>query len=441
MRGKYLYIGIFFLSVVSGVLSKEKTATQDEPDYQDATIPEDYKKVSQSEHDIFVPDSLTPGSTTVRDSGTETSAASTEATRSAGAESSTSYPGGARASRVDSSSARNEKVEDSTTKAPEAVENMQGKHGHINNSTGIRKHTTIDPVSVKLLRGERNGILATDVALSKPILYFNYSHAEAYSVDYHYAKKFLFFTALDTIFRDEVVGRLTREKSPKVVVSSGVDGPVSLAVDWVHDRIYWMSNRHQTVEVADLDGGNRTLLLDNLQNIRYPNNIDVDPYAGYLFLVSNYSMYRADLDGANLTRLQLRGEDVRGVKCFALDLSKGRIYYSGKEGDPETGTPYIASCDYEGEHCHDHNLAYKWNDIFSMDVFRDTMYFAHYSRKVPDTLYSVDLNAERLTPKRLQSTDPFNEGIWSIKVYHPEVQKDPKQKNCDERKDNQKSGA
>lgn len=63
-----------------------------------------------------------------------------------------------------------------------------------------------------------------------------------------------------------------------VVEDKGVDGPLSIAVDWIHDRLYWLSIRQNTVESTSLNGTDRTLLIDSLVNTLYPNNIAVDPY-------------------------------------------------------------------------------------------------------------------------------------------------------------------
>ncbi|XP_054289919.1 low-density lipoprotein receptor-related protein 4-like [Macrosteles quadrilineatus] len=391
------------LSVLCGALSKEKEAFLEISEYQDATIPLDMKSTDIQ----LIPINSVSNS---------------------------------RASRAESSTAK--PVEGNATDiAVTAGEPTETKPKEHINSTRPTSHTIIDPFSIKLLRGETNGISVTDLAHSKSILYFNYTQSKTYSVDYHYTKRMVFFTAMNVIFRDEVVGRLTRVKPPSIVVSAGVDGPVRLAVDWVHDRLYWLSDKHQTVESASLDGANRTLLFDNVQNITFPNNLAVDPYAGYLFLVSNHSVFRADLDGANLTRLQLPAEDTRGVKCLALDLRQRRVYYSGKEGNPLSGIPYIASCNYEGGEGRDHPLAYKWNDIFALDVFRDTLYFASYRPKLPDKLYSVDLTQAKLTPKYLQTVDTTNGDLWSIRIYHPGVQQDPRGKNCSDGNLNEKLGA
>ena len=48
-----------------------------------------------------------------------------------------------------------------------------------------------------------------------------------------------------------------------------------LAVDWINDKLYWMDADTARIEVANLDGSNRTVLFAN--NIGILRAIVVDP--------------------------------------------------------------------------------------------------------------------------------------------------------------------
>ena len=47
-----------------------------------------------------------------------------------------------------------------------------------------------------------------------------------------------------------------------------------IAVDWVHNLIYWVDNSLKRIEVANLNGGQRTILFSDLHS---PKDIIVDP--------------------------------------------------------------------------------------------------------------------------------------------------------------------
>lgn len=53
-----------------------------------------------------------------------------------------------------------------------------------------------------------------------------------------------------------------------------------LAVDWLHDRLYWTDIASRTLETATLDGLNRTILFNASDGLHKPRAIVVDPNEG-----------------------------------------------------------------------------------------------------------------------------------------------------------------
>lgn len=51
-----------------------------------------------------------------------------------------------------------------------------------------------------------------------------------------------------------------------------------LAVDWVHDKLYWTDSGTSRIEVANLDGAHRKVLL--WQNLEKPRAIALHPMEG-----------------------------------------------------------------------------------------------------------------------------------------------------------------
>lgn len=66
------------------------------------------------------------------------------------------------------------------------------------------------------------------------------------------------------------------------VITSGLPTAEGLAVDWIGDHIYWIESGLDIIEVADLDGNNRsTIISDSIKNpMENPRSIAVDPREG-----------------------------------------------------------------------------------------------------------------------------------------------------------------
>lgn len=58
---------------------------------------------------------------------------------------------------------------------------------------------------------------------------------------------------------------------------SAADG---IAVDWVHNLIYWTDTGRNTIEVATHDGKMRMVLFSHKDGLREPRGIAVDPSSG-----------------------------------------------------------------------------------------------------------------------------------------------------------------
>ncbi len=53
-----------------------------------------------------------------------------------------------------------------------------------------------------------------------------------------------------------------------------------LAIDWIHDKLYWTDSGTSRIEVANLDGTHRKVLL--WQNMEKPRAIALHPIEGYV---------------------------------------------------------------------------------------------------------------------------------------------------------------
>ena len=95
-----------------------------------------------------------------------------------------------------------------------------------------------------------------------------------------YIYTYLFF---QKIYRtSNIVGDKT------VVISSGLEQPVDLAVDWMGGNLYWIDQLGGKIEVSKLDGSNRRVLFTGL---RKPTLIEVNPILGCVCVCMCTCMY------------------------------------------------------------------------------------------------------------------------------------------------------
>lgn len=119
--------------------------------------------------------------------------------------------------------------------------------------------------------------------------------------------------------------------------------------------------------------------------------------------MNNHVVYKSDLDGGNLEVFPIEsnnpGEEERGVRTIALDRANKQLYFSGEELKEKANSHYLARVDYGGfEEVQEFDMS-GLNDIFSMDIFGDTLYFAHYKNegyaklnRCQDEIMSVSTN-------------------------------------------------
>lgn len=68
----------------------------------------------------------------------------------------------------------------------------------------------------------------------------------------------------------------------KEIITSGLPTAEGLAVDWINDHIYWVESGLDIIEVADLDGNNRTTIISSstANPLENPRSIALDPREG-----------------------------------------------------------------------------------------------------------------------------------------------------------------
>ncbi|XP_046672695.1 prolow-density lipoprotein receptor-related protein 1-like isoform X1 [Homalodisca vitripennis] len=289
---------------------------------------------------------------------------------------------------------------------------------------------TAEPTSVRLMYGESHGISWTDLDINDrlpPLV--SQMYMDVLSIDYHYQRRCLFYSGWGNIWSLPIEKPFGCEGIPRLVVEDGE--ATSLAVDWVQDRIYW-TRRDCTVWRADLPGINQTLILNKTVNFSCLQSLVLDPYSRFLFLAADGNgFFRMDLDGGGLKRIQIEGRRSLQTVSLALDTGRKRLYLSVRWDS----LPNILSCDYDGTGIQDYRLSAEWWNIFiSIGVLGDQLFWAHrgWDGQGRDTVWKANVSEgggltwlkEYTAPGSL--LDPETK-IWTLKVYHPEVQMEKKE--------------
>ncbi|XP_074525130.1 low-density lipoprotein receptor-related protein 8-like [Halichoeres trimaculatus] len=132
-----------------------------------------------------------------------------------------------------------------------------------------------------------------------------------------------------------------KQKDPALVLrdKSSVTG---LAVDWIHQLLYWTSTGNNSVNVARLDGSAQHRLITGLEK---PSAVAVHPLLGMLFWAqcgSSPKIERSSLNGENRTVLVT--SSLRFPVALSLDLPRQLLYWA------DQGMRSISRVDFEGRH-------------------------------------------------------------------------------------------
>ncbi|KAM9214405.1 low-density lipoprotein receptor [Leptosomus discolor] len=175
------------------------------------------------------------------------------------------------------------------------------------------------------------------------------------------------------IYRSTVAG-VAEGGRGVAVIGTGLGSPDGVALDWVHQNLYWTDSRFGTVSVADAGGRRRKTLVR--EPGAKPRAIVVDPLHGYMYWTdwgANAKIAKGGLNGAD--QFPLVTEGVERPNGIALDLPSQRLYWA----DSRLHT--LSSVDVDGGRrrtllADPHLLAHP----FAVAVFEDTVFWTDLQR-------------------------------------------------------------
>lgn len=198
-----------------------------------------------------------------------------------------------------------------------------------------------------------------DVVLPLPPI----TNAVALDVDRKTGDIYWADTEQDAIFRSSPDGQQIRQIHSESM--SMVDG---MMVDSFGRKLYWTDSGRHCIEVSELNGDNRNVLL--WQDIESPRGIAMDYEFGYLFWSdwgTSPRIERSDLDGEMRSRIITK--ELEWPNGLAVDRVKKRIYWT------DAKKKHIMMADYDGnfrqtvmaELPHPYGVAVGINKVFYTD--------------------------------------------------------------------------
>lgn len=160
----------------------------------------------------------------------------------------------------------------------------------------------------------------------------------ASGVDYLYSRNLLFWSDTKTrkVHSESFYGN---GDIPKVDISmAGSWGPVSIAVDWIGEKLYVVDSIVQKIDVFELNGRYHGIVVGS--NLTSPADIALDPTRGVMFIADSKQVLRTNMDGTNA--FPVVSEAAYKVSGVAVDIIAKRIYWCDSLLD------YIETADYRG---------------------------------------------------------------------------------------------
>lgn len=202
------------------------------------------------------------------------------------------------------------------------------------------------------------------------------------------------------------------KSTPTVLVHSDIITADGLAVDWVHDLLYWTDTGKNTIEVANIHKGTDRAILIN-SGLDEPRAIVVNVVESFI-VWSDWGdvpkIERANQDGSN--RVAIVKDDIVWPNGLSIDYVTKRIYWL----DAKLYT--LSSVDYNGAYRETILRSEQFiKHPFALDVFEDFVYWSDWELEA--VMRTNKFGSGNGTVERVVS------GVFSVmdvRVQHPFMQ-------------------
>eukprot|EP00794_Sanderia_malayensis_P017393 gene17393-19134_t len=191
---------------------------------------------------------------------------------------------------------------------------------------------------------------------------------------------------------------VNKMKMKSIANVTGVE-PMSIAVDWIGNNIYWIDKSFSppNIMMADLKGQNVRKIIT--KNIFSPESIALDPENGYIYWSDarvQPAIWRAELDGNNAKKFVT--DQLEYPAGLALDLPARRLYWA------DTKQKLISSITLDGKQ---RTVVYsgKGKSIdypYSISLFEDYVFGLTYTSRILFKVHKFGKQKPIVIAKNLQ---------------------------------------
>lgn len=271
--------------------------------------------------------------------------------------------------------------------------------------------------SFQVYFAQDKNIMKMDSKYQNQMLVANATSASG--MDYHYSLNTLFWSDVK-LKKIKAMQLLDMKKFirdgnaiPFEITLPGMWEPISIAVDWIGNKLYVVDGVGQKIDVFELNGRWHSIVLSS--NLTNPSDIALDPTKGYMFIADGNQLIRANMDGSETKAIVT--DAVYKASGVSVDILDGRLYWCDSLLD------YIETVDYEGNNRH---LILRGPQVPSpsrLVVFENRVYWSDGTKQGilsvnkydPTTVSSVYKNRDIKDPK-------------SVKIIHSLVQREGEKK-------------
>ncbi|EDW48843.1 putative vitellogenin receptor isoform X1 [Drosophila sechellia] len=192
----------------------------------------------------------------------------------------------------------------------------------------------------------------------------------------------------------------------EILLTSGLDAPEDLAVDWLTQNIYFSDNIMRHIAVCSNDGLNCAVLVT--QDVHQPRSLAVWPQKGLMFWTDwgeKPMIGRASMDGSRSRPIV--SDNIEWPNGIALDMHQERIYWvDAKLGSVQTVRPDGTGrrTVLDGMLKHPYGLA----------IFEDQLYWSDWATKSVHACHKFSGKDHRILAK--------DRTIYAVHIYHPAKQ-------------------
>ncbi|XP_046672706.1 low-density lipoprotein receptor-related protein 8-like isoform X2 [Homalodisca vitripennis] len=249
-------------------------------------------------------------------------------------------------------------------------------------------------------------------------------------VDYHYARKEVFALTKRQIIRCPLTMTSSYEYRP-VVYSEDEYSFMSMAVDWVHDTLYWTAGPVFMIHRSAIDGSDHTVIFRGYYIETYHKKMLIDPHAGLLIWATASQIYSTNLDGKNIKKIdfpEVLGNVKSRVKNLALDVTRRRLYFLAGFEDDDVWLMMSGNYDGSGFRRHDpvprytYAIAAMGDDLYwiAKEVMETTYSPRGFKKHHTLALYKASVQAPGTSERVL---DLHTGAVWNMKICDPEFQR------------------